>query len=821
MASAICFKCGAEKPGVLLACYDCGIAPRTNSEHAVSLALSDEVSSPLQLAKYGGELRNGLKLSVPRDSLLQALEALKDPSVRAILGLQSTAASTREIRPGQSTQPSEANSQRSAPDFRASESSSSPTLTLIHKSPFALLGANIRSNRREIVELAEEKSLQLDYESCQNARSDLTNPRTRLSAEIAWLPGVSPKRTSQLVDTLRDSPMAIRAQTGLPVLAQLNLLAATFEHVDFNLESVNLSEFIREFADLADKLAPDEVLRDINEDRSISGFPAVSNLSSIESELADRKRYYLKSIKRALDTLPPSMLVQTMTRAVQVATSGGEVHASELVDDLVDSYALEAHDFLEREALNIQQLVKATRDSAASGEGAVARIIDKLIGVVRNWDSVAQPIQLSAKARGIDHDQSHNIANSIRSLSVDLFNKHGMISQSKRLFDLIGEVFAELPEVVEQVEKDSDTLADISRCRKANSATDRQSPTYTASSSDSPISSRKRFFELAKLWTIPIAFLLFFFARAVINQSSDRNPKKNTEKVSTEEPMHCRPFTAKEANGWKNYPSGGLYHCVGTNGSYRNIAKPPPNATIETQNSGTQERNNPFLENAKEDKSLAELRNCVLVFKMPAVSKVERDPNDGKLKVSFERAGDSASENGVYKCEDANGKTVYRNLNDIRSPDDQSELSAAKVNSTKKYERPRASPMGTAWPKKPGYVLGYEKLNTKGYSKVTIDNVDNDSDVFVKLYFYYAKGAKPVRHIFIPAHGRFTMNSLSSGKYDVRYKELDSGSAQKSEAFVLEQREIKDGTQYSDISLTLYKVKDGNMQTYAISDQDF
>jgi hypothetical protein len=94
------------------------------------------------------------------------------------------------------------------------------------------LGVTTRDDRRRIVELAEEKSLELDHEVCQKARSDLTNPRNRLSVELAWLPGVSPRKASQLVDHLRHNPMAIREESGLPTLAHLNLLAAAFESVD-------------------------------------------------------------------------------------------------------------------------------------------------------------------------------------------------------------------------------------------------------------------------------------------------------------------------------------------------------------------------------------------------------------------------------------------------------------------------------------------------------------------------------------------------------------------------------------------------------------
>ena len=81
----------------------------------------------------------------------------------------------------------------------------------------------------------------------------------------------------------------------------------------------------------------------------------------------------------------------------------------------------------QKEAENVHKLIKAARDSANSGEAAVKPYVDKLDAVARNWDKVAQPIQLSAKARGIDHEPSRALAYEIRSLAIDLFNKHDML----------------------------------------------------------------------------------------------------------------------------------------------------------------------------------------------------------------------------------------------------------------------------------------------------------------------------------------------------------------------------------------------------------
>ena len=260
--------------------------------------------------------------------------------------------------------------------------------------------------------------------------------------------------------------MGARKESGLPTLAHLNLLAAAFEAIEGEDDAEDLAEFIQEVAYLVDELDAEEVLRDINEDRAVSGFLEVRAPDQIETELAERKRYYRGAIKEALDRLPPTTLIRVMTDTVDGVTAGGEEHAPELIDDLVDNYEVETQGFLNKEADNVHKLIKAARASTNSGEAAVKPYVDKLDAVARNWDKVAQPIQLSAKARGIDHEPSRALAYEIRSLAIDLFNEHDLLTQSQRLTGLIQELFAELPEVSERVEQDADALAEIFRERK-------------------------------------------------------------------------------------------------------------------------------------------------------------------------------------------------------------------------------------------------------------------------------------------------------------------------------------------------------------------
>jgi hypothetical protein len=106
-------------------------------------------------------------------------------------------------------------------------------------------------------------------------------------------------------------------------------------------------------------------------------------------------------------------------------------------------------------------------------------------------------------------------------------------------------------------------------------------------------------------------------------------------------------------------------------------------------------------------------------------------------------------------------------------------------------------------------------------SSVTVDNTRNNSDVFVKLVSIDSAKAYPVRVFFIPAHGQFTVNNVTVGNYDVRYRDLDSGALARSESFRLQETQTYDGIQYSNLTMTLYKVRHGNMQTYGISENEF
>jgi hypothetical protein len=316
------------------------------------------------------------------------------------------------------------------------------------------------------MDLADERSLLLDANESREARSDLTNPRKRLSAEVAWMPGIGPKRASELLSLIESSPDDLITVDKLTSIARTNLLAAGLARLsDHNPDEV--AEWILEIAWEFEDVGPDELSMIINEERIVSGFPEVTDLSAVESEIQKRRRYYRKVIKSALDKLAPKELVEAVTLAVESATDDGEEHGPILIADLVDSYEVEAQGFLEKEEGNIKSLTERLLAAvdAERPDSALAPMVNQLIQVVKNWDTVAQPIQISTKSRGLDHDASHRVAELVRGLAIHMFNEHGKLDFSQQLTSMLREVFAEVGEVAERTAEDADALDDIAEQR--------------------------------------------------------------------------------------------------------------------------------------------------------------------------------------------------------------------------------------------------------------------------------------------------------------------------------------------------------------------
>ncbi len=349
------------------------------------------------------------------------------------------------------------------------------------QTPFYVLGVTAQDNRQKIMALAEERTLFLDSNKCTQARSDLIHPRKRLSAEIAWLPGTGLKHASEVLRYLESSPEMLFGMHELTQfknildtakmipIAQANLLAVGLSRLpDYSSNYVArwiISEWIVEIAYVFENIDPEVVRTTINEERTVSGFPIVTDLSAIETEIKERRYHYGQIITSVLNNLSAKERAKAVARVVMAVINNKKNSRLTLIDDIVDWYEIGIQESLEKEEATIELLdekIRATTD-AKSPDSVLAPVVNQLVQVVINWDAFAQPIQIIKRNQGLFHDASYRVAGRVRRLTVDLFNKYDKLDFSRQLINILQEIFAEVDEIAERVAEDArylDAIAD-------------------------------------------------------------------------------------------------------------------------------------------------------------------------------------------------------------------------------------------------------------------------------------------------------------------------------------------------------------------------
>lgn len=328
------------------------------------------------------------------------------------------------------------------------------------ENPFATLKASTRDRKAHLNELADEAALHGDHDAAVNARNVLSNPRTRLAAEVAWFPGLSPKRIALTLEHI--------AQGGSPALDGFNALScANFLAEALRARSMGgrreLQEGIEALASQVEKIDVDDVLQAINEDRQAAGLPAVTDASLVEAEINERVRHYERTATALLEDLPSGDMVAVYERLIFDSTNEGDDVGHRLVGALIDSYELKASGFLAEEAGRINGLIEKAKSAADRNvaERQVRASVNEIIGALRAWDRVAQPVQIAFKSRGLVHAESQNLAFAARGLGLHLFNKHGYLEDAKLMSEALHELFAEVAAVSDQVGEDLEALEGI------------------------------------------------------------------------------------------------------------------------------------------------------------------------------------------------------------------------------------------------------------------------------------------------------------------------------------------------------------------------
>ena len=133
----------------------------------------------------------------------------------------------------------------------------------------------------------------------------------------------------------------------------------------------------------------------------------------------------------------------------------------------------------------------------------------------------------------------------------------------------------------------------------------------------------------------------------------------------------------------------------------------------------------------------------------------------------------------------------------------------------------RATKEGYPFPSSSGYVSGYQVKAKTGLSTVRFDNSQGNFDLFIKLFTLSSERPQTIRAFLVKQGQEFTIENVTRGTYDVRYRNLSTCKLFRTKKFKLKEEKTSDRIQFSRIELTTYKVPQGTSHHESIKEEDF
>ena len=328
--------------------------------------------------------------------------------------------------------------------------------------PFFILTAKPCDNDARIVKLANERGLlDEDPNRCRDAKSILMHPRKRIYAEIAWLPVRTFEQAKHVCESLESSEANIGVleilrqvkdflgEDELVPIAKCNVLAAGLRCLT-QYSPDEVATWTLEIARAYKGINIEQVSTAINADREVADIQ-IANLENIKEALLKRQvPYYHQAMKSAMVTLSVTERAKAMTRIVESAIADDN-QLPQLITALGAWYEKdeEVRESLNEHDTKVRQLAGQLQLAADANrrDSELEPLVNKLIQEVRDWDVIAQPIQLIKTSQGSSHDESETLARRVQNLVEHLFNPCDKLNLCLQLIRTLQEAFAEVNEI--------------------------------------------------------------------------------------------------------------------------------------------------------------------------------------------------------------------------------------------------------------------------------------------------------------------------------------------------------------------------------------
>lgn len=330
----------------------------------------------------------------------------------------------------------------------------------LQNNPFYLLRVSCSAGRREIVSACDEMSFVLDPDICSEAQNELININKRLSAEINWFLDVNANTIDQIRSSIDNSELI--STDGLTALSRLNASLYNFSLLEFE-DYFEAGYAILDIDEQFSGLVVDDIVELININRDKAKLGSVQKQDVI-TELGKKREEIRQIITEKLSALDQDTYVELVTMIAEKCIADDYYNDGVVLSDIVDQYEIRIQSALDERTEDIKKQIEIIE--YLEDESDISEQVDLLISKVKEWDVFAQPLQLKSQASGIPHETSEQLGSKLRDLSLYLHNENGMTKEALTLANAMQSVFAELGELSDLFDADSDTLNDLLKGKK-------------------------------------------------------------------------------------------------------------------------------------------------------------------------------------------------------------------------------------------------------------------------------------------------------------------------------------------------------------------
>lgn len=305
------------------------------------------------------------------------------------------------------------------------------------ENPFAVLGVSLEATREDIEDAYEDRVVACprDEPALLKAKQILLTPRTRLGAELRWLPNSEPQRAALLAKELLRTPEKDLAQA-LPLLPALDRSNVAADAIARLPSTQLLPQLIAAHG----QIDPGVVTATLKRMRATAKFPPATE-QQVKDQLAELTREHAASaMVGMLACGTPQLMLSTLVEDRRFVSN-------RLLDELVARYDQWSSPHLSVVEDNLDKALAAVGDDPGSS-------VEPIVSGLKQWAELSKPIQRHSARSGLDEPRSLRIYRNVRSTCIDLANDHQQFGVAAEIVKAVRTTFRELPTAAVESEED-------------------------------------------------------------------------------------------------------------------------------------------------------------------------------------------------------------------------------------------------------------------------------------------------------------------------------------------------------------------------------